>query len=81
MLSLDVKGKETTFAVLLMTVDSQQRKMDTKDSCDPSSQKIKALTESHQRELFNNYGKDAEVQLSTTGDFWWAYGRIRFSFL
>ena len=60
MLPLTIKSKVTTFAMLLMTADSQLRMKDIESLYDnddnyssiPSCQKkVRAWTESHQREL------------------------------
>lgn len=58
-----------------MTTDSQQRKMDIKDHCDPLLPGSKSLDRDSPKRTPNNCGKNAEVQLPTTDEFWWAYER------
>lgn len=47
----DCKGQETTFAMVLVTADSQPRKRDREGFCDLPPPQVTAWTESHRREI------------------------------
>lgn len=63
----DCKGQETTFAMVLVTADSQPRKRDREGFCDLPPPGNSLDRKPSKRDLKN---KDAQVQVSTIEGFW-----------
>lgn len=77
MLLLTVEGKEATFAVVLVTANSQWREGDIQGFCDnsfpylPHPAKGNSL---HRKLILKNFDKDADVYLPIINGFWWGVG-------
>lgn len=69
-----LRGKDATFGLVLMILDSQLRKRVKEGFCDnpyPDLAPPQNLEWKPWKRILKNYGKNAEVQLSKIDGFWW----------
>lgn len=80
MLLMHGKGKEMTFAMVLMTANSQLRKRNIVSVTNPTPPKSNSLDGKPSKRTLKNGEMDAEVWLSTVGGFWQGCGWEGLSF-